>query len=106
MHWAQAFTLGREFLGGEPCAMILGDNVFYGNGFGGVLRQAVRNAENGRATIFGYYVNDPHRFGVVEFDENRRCISIEEKPEHPKSHYAVTGLYFYPAACFFIYAPL
>ena len=94
---AQAFTLGREFLGGEPCAMILGDNVFYGNGFGSVLRQAVRNAEKGRATIFGYYVNDPHRFGVVEFDENRHCISIEEKPEHPKSHYAVTGLYFYPA---------
>ncbi len=94
---AQAFTLGREFLGDEPCAMILGDNLFYGNGFGGVLREAVRNAEAGRATIFGYYVNDPQRFGVVEFDENRRCISIEEKPEHPKSHYAITGLYFYPA---------
>ena len=94
---AQAFTLGREFLGDEPCAMILGDNLFYGNGFGGVLREAVRNAEAGRATIFGYYVNDPQRFGVVEFDENRRCISIEEKPEHPRSHYAITGLYFYPA---------
>ena len=94
---AQGFTLGREFIGDDPCAMILGDNVFYGNGFGGALRQAVRNAEAGRATIFGYYVNDPHRFGVVQFDENRRCISIEEKPEHPKSHYAVTGLYFYPA---------
>ena len=94
---AQAFTLGREFLGDEPCAMILGDNLFYGNGFGGVLREAVRNAEAGRATIFGYYVNDSQRFGVVEFDENRRCISIEEKPEHPRSHYAITGLYFYPA---------
>ena len=94
---AQAFTLGREFLGDEPCAMILGDNLFYGNGFGGVLREAVRNAEAGRATIFGYYVNDPQRFGVVEFDKNRRCISIEEKPEHPRSHYAITGLYFYPA---------
>ena len=94
---AQAFTLGREFIGDDPCAMILGDTVFYGIGFGGARRQAVRNAEAGRATIFGYYVNDPHRFGVVQFDENRRCISIEEKPEHPKSHYAVTGLYFYPA---------
>ena len=94
---AQAFTLGREFIGDEPCAMILGDNIFYGNGFGTILRRAVKTAEEGRATIFGYYVNDPHRFGVVEFDENRRCISIEEKPEHPKSHYAVTGLYFYPA---------
>ena len=94
---AQAFTLGREFLGDEPCAMILGDNVFYGNGFRGILREAAQNAEAGRATIFGYYVNDPQRFGVVEFDENRRAISIEEKPAHPKSHYAVTGLYFYPA---------
>ena len=94
---AQAFALGRGFLGGEPCAMILGDNIFYGNGFGGVLRQAAENARQGRATIFGYYVNDPQRFGVVEFDENRRCISIEEKPAHPRSHYAVTGLYFYPA---------
>ena len=94
---AQAFTLGREFIGDEPCAMILGDNIFYGNGFGTILRRAVKTAEEGRATIFGYYVNDPHRFGVVEFDENRRCISIEEKPAHPKSHYAVTGLYFYPA---------
>lgn len=94
---AQAFTLGRDFLGNEPCAMILGDNVFYGNGFGDVLRSAVRNAQGGRATIFGYYVNDPHRFGVVEFDEDRRCISLEEKPANPRSHYAVTGLYFYPA---------
>ena len=94
---AQAFTLGREFIGDEPCAMILGDNIFYGNGFGTILRRAVKTAEEGRATIFGYYVNDPQRFGVVEFDENRRCISIEEKPEHPKSHYAVTGLYFSPA---------
>ncbi len=94
---AQAFTLGREFIGDDPCAMILGDNIFYGNGFGTVLRQAVKTAEDGRATIFGYYVNDPQRFGVVEFDENRRAVSIEEKPRHPKSHYAVTGLYFYPA---------
>lgn len=93
---AQAFTLGREFLGDAPCAMILGDNVFYGNGFGGILREAAQSAENGRATIFGYYVNDPQRFGVVEFDADRRCISIEEKPAQPKSHYAVTGLYFYP----------
>ena len=94
---AQAFTLGREFIGNEPCAMILGDNIFYGNGFGTILRRAVKTAGEGRATIFGYYVNDPQRFGVVEFDENRRCISIEEKPAVPKSHYAVTGLYFYPA---------
>ena len=94
---AQAFTLGREFIGDDPCAMILGDNIFYGNGFGTVLRQAVTNAQAGRATIFGYYVNDPQRFGVVEFDENRRAISLEEKPAHPKSHYAITGLYFYPA---------
>ena len=95
---AQAFLLGREFIGDDACAMILGDNIFYGNGFGSALRAATRNAEeNRRATVFGYYVNDPERFGVVEFDVNRKAVSIVEKPAHPRSHYAVTGLYFYPA---------
>lgn len=95
---AQAFILGEEFLAGEAGAMILGDNIFYGNGFGRMLRAAVRNAEeDGRATVFGYYVPDPERFGVVEFDETGRATSIEEKPKEPKSNYAVTGLYFYPA---------
>ena len=95
---AQAFLLGEEFLGGEAGAMILGDNIFYGNGMGELLASAVRNAEeNGRATIFGYYVKDPERFGVVCFDENDRVTSIEEKPAEPRSSYAVTGLYFYPA---------
>ena len=94
---AQAFTLGEEFINGEPCAMILGDNIFYGHGFVGSLRESVKNAEAGRATVFGYYVNDPERFGVVEFNDNWHALSIEEKPEHPKSNYAVTGLYFYPA---------
>lgn len=94
---AQAFIIGEEFLGGEAGAMILGDNIFYGNGFGRILKKAVFNAEeNRRATVFGYYVNDPERFGIVEFDENGKVISIEEKPEHPKSNYAATGLYFYP----------
>ena len=94
---AQAFTLGEEFIAGEACAMVLGDNIFYGNGFAESLKAAAKNAEaNDRATVFGYYVNDPERFGVVEFDENWQAISIEEKPEHPKSNYAVTGLYFYP----------
>ena len=93
---AQAFLLGEEFIGDDCCAMVLGDNIFYGNGFSGVLRAAVENAEkNGRATVFGYYVNDPERFGVVEFDESGKVISIEEKPKEPKSNYAVTGLYFY-----------
>lgn len=94
---AQAFILGEEFLNGEPGAMVLGDNIFYGNGFRKTLKAAVENAEvNGRATVFGYYVNDPERFGVVAFDENGKATSIEEKPTRPKSNYAVTGLYFYP----------
>ena len=93
---AQAFILGEEFLNGFPGTMILGDN-FYGNGFRTLLKAAVNNAEeNGRATVFGYYVTDPERFGVVEFDENGKALSIEEKPKVPKSNYAVTGLYFYP----------
>ncbi len=95
---AQAFLLGEEFIGDDACAMVLGDNIFYGNGFGKTLRAAAYNAEeNGRATVFGYYVNDPERFGIVEFDETGKAISIEEKPAVPKSNYAVTGLYFYPA---------
>lgn len=93
---AQAFLIGEEFIGDEPCAMILGDNIFYGNGFSHILQDASANAENGRATVFGYYVTDPERFGIVEFDENGAVISVEEKPEHPKSNYAITGLYFYP----------
>ena len=93
---AQAFLLGEEFIGDDACAMVLGDNIFYGNGFGRLLRSAAENAENGRATVFGYYVNDPERFGVVEFDADGHAISIEEKPAEPKSNYAVTGLYFYP----------
>ena len=93
---AQAFILGEEFIAGEPCAMILGDNIFYGSGFKDTLNAAVNNANNGRATVFGYYVTDPERFGVVEFDENGHAVSIEEKPANPKSNYAVTGLYFYP----------
>lgn len=95
---AQAFILGEEFLNGEAGAMILGDNIFYGNGFRSMLKTAVKNAENNnRATVFGYYVPDPERFGVVEFDEAGKALSIEEKPKLPKSNYAVTGLYFYPA---------
>ena len=94
---AQAFLLGETFIGEDACAMVLGDNIFYGNGFSRILRTAVANAEeNGRATVFGYYVSDPQRFGVVEFDEGGRVVSIEEKPQCPKSNYAVTGLYFYP----------
>lgn len=93
---AQAFIIGKEFIGDEPCAMVLGDNIFYGNGFGTILSRAVNNAENGKATVFGYHVYDPERFGVVEFDEQGKAISIEEKPKNPKSNYAVTGLYFYP----------
>lgn len=94
---AQAFTLGEEFIDGEPCAMVLGDNIFYGNGFTKMLKEAVNNAQKGYATVFGSYVKDPERFGVIEFDQDGKAVSIEEKPERPKSSYAVTGLYFYPA---------
>ena len=94
---AQAFTLGEDFINGEPCAMILGDNIFYGNGFTELLKNATADAQKGKATVFGYYVNDPERFGVVDFDQNGKAVSIEEKPAQPKSNYAVTGLYFYPA---------
>ena len=94
---AQAFTLGEEFIGDEACAMVLGDNIFYGNGFSHILNRAVEAAEKeNKATIFGYHVNDPERFGIVEFDENGRVLSVEEKPAHPKSNYCITGLYFYP----------
>ena len=92
---AQAFLIGEECINGDACAMILGDNIYYGNGFGSILRQAGEDALRGISTIFGYYVNDPERFGIVEFDKDGRAISIEEKPEHPKSNYCVTGLYFY-----------
>lgn len=92
---AQAFIIGEKFIGDDCCAMVLGDNIFYGNGFTATLREAKENAEKGLATIFGYYVNDPQRFGIVEFDEGGKVISIEEKPDNPKSNYCVTGLYFY-----------
>ena len=93
---AQAFLLGEEFIGDDCCAMVLGDNIFYGNGFSRILRNAAENAEQrGRATVFGYYVNDPERFGIVEFDGDGKVISVEEKPQKPKSNYAITGLYFY-----------
>ena len=93
---AQAFVLGEEFIGNDACAMVLGDNIFHGNGLSPLLKDAVRNAEeNRRASVFGYYVDDPERFGVVEFDEGGRVISVEEKPKAPKSNYAITGLYFY-----------
>lgn len=92
---AQAFILGEEFIGGDCCAMVLGDNLFYGNGFRRLLRSAASNTERGLATIFGYYVNDPERFGVLEMDEEGKVLSVEEKPKQPKSNYAITGLYFY-----------
>ncbi|MBQ3757557.1 MAG: glucose-1-phosphate thymidylyltransferase RfbA [Oscillospiraceae bacterium] len=94
---AQAFLIGREFIGSEACAMILGDNIFYGGGLRDTLDAASENAENGFATIFGYHVEDPERFGVMEFDDDLNILSVEEKPTHPKSNYCITGLYFYPA---------
>lgn len=92
---AQAFILGENFIGNDDCAMILGDNIFYGNGLTSLLQMANQNSANGKATVFGYYVNDPQRYGIVEFDKNEKVISIEEKPQCPKSNYCVTGLYFY-----------
>ena len=93
---AQAFIIGKEFIGDEPCAMCLGDNIFYGDGFTRHLKESVKNAESGYATIFGYYVQDPKRFGIMEVDEQGSVLSVEEKPENPKSNYCITGLYFYP----------
>ena len=94
---AQAFIIGEEFIGSDSVCLVLGDNIFYGSGFTGLLRQSVATAEKeGKATVFGYYVNDPERYGVAEFDDKGNCLSIEEKPAHPKSNYAVVGLYFYP----------
>ena len=94
---AQAFIIGEKFIGNDCACLVLGDNIFYGSGFTGMLKQAVKSAEeNGRATVFGYYVNDPERYGVAEFDDEGNCLSIEEKPAKPKSNYAVVGLYFYP----------
>jgi len=92
---AQAFLIGEDFIGNDNVAMILGDNIYYGNGFTSILREASENAQNGMATIFGYYVNDPERFGIVEFDNEGKVISVEEKPRCPKSNYCITGLYFY-----------
>lgn len=92
---AQAFLIGEEFIGNDTCAMILGDNIFYGGGLGKFLKQGVENAENGLATVFGYYVNDPERFGIMEFDQDMNILSVEEKPKNPKSNYCITGLYFY-----------
>lgn len=94
---AQAFIIGEAFIGDEPCAMVLGDNIFYGGWFRRNLIEAVKNANQGKATVFGYYVRDPERFGIVEFDKNRNVVSVEEKPKNPKSNYAITGLYFYPS---------
>lgn len=93
---AQAFLIGEEFIDGDTCALILGDNIFYGGGLGEKLERAVTNTEKGMATIFGFYVNDPERFGIMEFDGNEKIISVEEKPKNPKSNYCITGLYFYP----------
>ena len=94
---AQAFIIGEKFIGDDACAMVLGDNIFYGNGLGYKLQNAAKNAEEGRASVFGYYVDDPERFGVVEFDDDDNVLSLEEKPKSPKSNYAVTGLYYYPS---------
>ncbi len=94
---AQAFIIGEDFIGDDCACLVLGDNIFYGSGFTGMLKEAVQRAEqDGKATVFGYYVNDPERYGVAEFDKDGNCLSIEEKPQHPKSNYAVVGLYFYP----------
>ncbi len=93
---AQAFIIGEEFIGDDSVCLVLGDNIFHGTGFSKMLAEAVENADNGKATVFGYYVNDPERYGVAEFDADGNCLSIEEKPERPKSNYAVVGLYFYP----------
>lgn len=93
---AQAFIIGEEFIAGEECALILGDNIYYGEGFSSMLRVAAENAKNGLATVFGYYVNDPKRFGIMEINESGEVLSVEEKPNNPKSNYAITGLYFYP----------
>lgn len=93
---AQAFTIGKNFIGDDSACLVLGDNIFYGSGFSALLRQAVADADNGKATVFGYWVSDPERYGVAEFDKEGNCLSIEEKPVHPKSNYAVVGLYFYP----------
>ena len=95
---AQAFIIGEKFIGNDTACLVLGDNIFYGAGFTGMLRQSVGAANNGKATVFGYYVNDPERYGVAEFDDKGNCLSIEEKPKQPKSNYAVVGLYFYPNA--------
>jgi glucose-1-phosphate thymidylyltransferase len=96
---AQAFTIGEEFIGKDTCAMVLGDNIFYGNGFRKLLRSAAANADKGRATIFGYSVKDPERYGIMEVDRNKNVISVEEKPKNPKSNYCITGLYFYDNRC-------
>lgn len=93
---AQAFIIGEKFIGNDTACLVLGDNIFYGAGFTGLLKESVKAAEEGLASVFGYYVNDPERYGVAEFDADGRCLSIEEKPKHPKSNYAVIGLYFYP----------
>lgn len=93
---AQAFIIGEKFIGDDSVCLVLGDNIFYGAGFSSMLRNSVALAGEGKASVFGYYVNDPERYGVAEFDSNGNCLSIEEKPEHPKSNYAVVGLYFYP----------
>lgn len=93
---AQAFIIGEDFIGEDDVCLVLGDNIFYGAGFSALLKESVEAAKNGKASVFGYYVNDPERYGVAEFDDKGNCLSIEEKPEHPKSNYAVVGLYFYP----------